>query len=1181
MFSVTWGAIGCTNLCAADDLSPPSFSSDEQTTDLRLRWEWASPNPVRWNLQASIVESRDGVPEARILDVENHCDESHAVAAFSHAGNGLAAVNQLGFQTRLPMRDGSVVFRLRCSSDAVLRIRRFANRSGGGDDEVVEVPVQQLLSGDPVESKQASANQQTWSLRRVTSDTLRIHTGRDLPIIQPGTSIGMSVRVNACTAHRLQTLSLRYGIFHVGRGETVVSGDRKVEVDGQGNSPSIDLSDLAPGDEGVYEVRCEISDDQDNLWSRLRRREPPIAAVSETIVVMNDHVPERSKEHRPWESLATIRPSDSSWSVDQWLPKQATRLIPGVIGVSNDLAQAESAGETVSVLDPQHVYRATLPVRDQHQPHRITLRYPADLASPLQVDVAAGDNRAGMPVSFVLTKDDRTVVLSRDPNETKQGAEATNWATHSFVYYPSGNDQIWITNPSQDAKVRFESIRIEAGPHRLSASTPDIPHQRDVALALGNLAWVDDWSADLTRREVIHNISRRTAMMYRTWTASQRLADYALVNGMNSVVVPSTDGKVSWFDGGKHFDRCFADGDDRGRLRILMRMIARYDLGVIVRIDPAMAMSPIESKVRLHPDQDDQWLSGQSKSAGLADPGYRWDHPGVESQVASMVADLNQICQSEPAFRNLLVRLPQPTDSIVAAIAEQLPATSRLLVQVGTGTESEVLSVAGGSDDSVVTPVHSLVRRGRQPLASQSTFQSRLMSVRQSRPVAQLAVEIGQADSGGKPVFWNHQIDTDAVRVLDQLDPSILLVRLPRSTATLAPRLADVLRGIASTPVGDANQDDVSGSASETIRVNVAHHEGQTFLTLLSLAPWESEVEFQSRDQHPWNVSHGDVELVRAPVSVENTAGSDRSAAMGQSQRWRVTIPAGEFAVLRSDHPAAGLVDWTATASGGAETSGRIKQQVTSVVERIGMLSSPESYRGLNNGGFEHSGGMGLVGWLHAQHPPNCVQIETGDCIEGQQSVLLTTDAAVSTRTWLVSEMVDPPASGRLAVSIACRGELKGQDASHRLRVSIEATRDGSPIRQSAEFDVPCNGKWQPRSMVLEADGIDPDRTESLRLTIDSLSGGRIWIDDIRLHDRFPTSKERAELQSQAFLAVQGLQRGNLTPSARLLQNHWARYLLAKPTPIEKPVVETVSNEEETPGVAERVRSWLPRRLRF
>ncbi len=118
--------------------------------------------------------------------------------------------------------------------------------------------------------------------------------------------------------------------------------------------------------------------------------------------------------------------------------------------------------------------------------------------------------------------------------------------------------------------------------------------------------------------------------------------------------------------------------------------------------------------------------------------------------------------------------------------------------------------------------------------------------------------------------------------------------------------------------------------------------------------------------------------------------------------------------------------------------------------------------------------------------------------------------------------------------------------------------------------------------MVLEVDGIEPSTVESLRLTIDSLTSGRVWVDDVRLHDWFPLTKEKKELQSLAFLAVQGLQRGNLTPSARLLQNHWARYLLPDGDLEQPPVViDATQTQEETPGMADRIRSWIPRPLRF
>jgi len=221
---------------------------------------------------------------------------------------------------------------------------------------------------------------------------------------------------------------------------------------------------------------------------------------------------------------------------------------------------------------------------------------------------------------------------------------------------------------------------------------------------------------------------------------------------------------------------------------------------------------------------------------------------------------------------------------------------------------------------------------------------------------------------------------------------------------------------------------------------------------------------------------------------------------------------------------------------------------------------------------------------LHAQHPAGCVRVDDAKSLEGKNSILLTTETNTTARTWLVSETITPPESGRLAVSLACLAETGQNIGTHRLRVSLEATVDEKPVRYSSEFDIPKNGKWGNREVRLEALNIDASKMHSLRLTIDSLSSGRIWIDDIRLHDQFPTISERDELQSEAFLAVQGLQKNNLAPAGRLLQNGWAQHLL-KLSEIQTTAPATTevdkTEPEDAPGIAERIRDWIPRTLRF
>jgi len=287
---------------------------------------------------------------------------------------------------------------------------------------------------------------------------------------------------------------------------------------------------------------------------------------------------------------------------------------------------------------------------------------------------------------------------------------------------------------------------------------------------------------------------------------------------------------------------------------------------------------------------------------------------------------------------------------------------------------------------------------------------------------------------------------------------------------------------------------------------------------------------------------------------------------------------------------------WRATMVGGEETLQTIKSQVGDVVSKLGLLSQPSDYPQLRNGGFEVDGQVGIVGWMHTQFPPTAVVIDDAEAVEGGRSIRMTTDIRSADRAWLVSEPIEVPASGRLAVSLATRAQATrklatrkqatesqtdqsqatGQAAStaqandsapvdrstngdpaddpavHQIRVSFEGNRAGQPVRFVTELAVPRDGKWHPRRIVLEADDLDADEFDPLRLTIDSLSAGRLWIDDVHLHDHFPSHSERAALQGKAFLAVQGLQHGQFNAAAELLRNDWSQELLAS-GPISEP----------------------------
>jgi hypothetical protein len=425
--------------------------------------------------------------------------------------------------------------------------------------------------------------------------------------------------------------------------------------------------------------------------------------------------------------------------------------------------------------------------------------------------------------------------------------------------------------------------------------------------------------------------------------------------------------------------------------------------------------------------------------------------------------------------------------------------------------------------------------------------------------------------SKGTSIVVREQWTGDLGRLMDRTDPRLVIVDHRLVACHFSDNLQHTLRAFRELPDLTMRESVPVDSASHTVHLRSGLCNGNTYVAMINVVPWDCDVDLEMSEPTQWQV------LGRSKTPGQSLVQSSSGT------RARITVPTGQMVVVRSVEPSASTVrSWTTRVSGGPEAIESIKHKITLIVERIGILSDFKPSPGLNNGGFEQAGDMGIVGWLHAQHPPGCVQLEDKEFTEGAHSVMLTNSAVATTRTWLVSETIPVPRSGRLAVSLACRAESKADEPAHQIRISIEATRHGEPVRFGRDLEVPRDGKWVPRDVVLEVDELDDSSIASLRLTIDSLSAGRVWIDDVQLHDHFPTSQERADLQSQAFLAVQGLQRGNLLPSGKLLQHDWARYLLTLgPSEQNKRVIETLPVSSDPPGVAERIRNWLPHPLRF
>ncbi|MGB7324583.1 MAG: hypothetical protein WBD31_06910, partial [Rubripirellula sp.] len=244
-------------------------TSHDGVVDIELRWQWTSPSPMQWDLEATAIDSAD----AKILDIRPDSPLTRL------SGDLIRSADQTSVRLvpQQPMTTGAILFRLRCSENGVLRLRSTTPEtppSDKSDGEVLEIAIKKLAAGAAFESPNRVSSSPTWTIQRLETDSVRIRVGEKHSICAPDQPIDLSVRINSIPGRASTSVLMKYGFYEVARGQTIHSGQKSVTLDANGNSPTVTIDDNVLHDEGVYEFRCEIETDQDKLWSRLRRREP-------------------------------------------------------------------------------------------------------------------------------------------------------------------------------------------------------------------------------------------------------------------------------------------------------------------------------------------------------------------------------------------------------------------------------------------------------------------------------------------------------------------------------------------------------------------------------------------------------------------------------------------------------------------------------------------------------------------------------------------------------------------------------------------------------------------------------------------------------------------------------------------------------------------------------------------
>jgi hypothetical protein len=301
---------------------------------------------------------------------------------------------------------------------------------------------------------------------------------------------------------------------------------------------------------------------------------------------------------------------------------------------------------------------------------------------------------------------------------------------------------------------------------------------------------------------------------------------------------------------------------------------------------------------------------------------------------------------------------------------------------------------------------------------------------------------------------------------------------------------------------------------------------------------------------------------------------------------WRASLLPYDLLALRISDPNADIVSVSVHHPPAlCSTNGILKQKVDELSQRIQTARNGLLWEGLTNADFElHTDAAGgIVGWqcfgtLNAQ-------LDQANASKGQHSVRLTNGSAEA-GTFL-SHPFNIPATGRLGISMFVGIPENASSlpmaviltAKHRGQIFNRIVPVGESLMPSLAKVEPNNGvRWH--RLVVPFEHLPLESLEEVRIGVQYLGNGTLWLDDITLSPVRFSRNEIAELQKMLFVAAERHSAGRISDLTSLLEDYWTQFLFqhipaSTPQPaiaLPKPPVATETPPPPKPTWYQRVR---------
>ncbi len=317
---------------------------------------------------------------------------------------------------------------------------------------------------------------------------------------------------------------------------------------------------------------------------------------------------------------------------------------------------------------------------------------------------------------------------------------------------------------------------------------------------------------------------------------------------------------------------------------------------------------------------------------------------------------------------------------------------------------------------------------------------------------------------------------------------------------------------------------------TQPLVVRTLHHDGKTYIYVVNESPWGVTAEVDIRSPQPCQLEP----LCNRPLK--------QPTWLDGQLTWTLDLEPFDVVAVILPNDQASVETWRVSLD--RTTYAQLRRQVEALQMRALKLDNPEPIKVLANPSFENAPDR-LPGWVHSQESGITIEPDASAFCDGKQSLKLVSNGPVA---WVRSDPFDPPETGRIAVVVRLHTDTPDQQPLLRLAID-EKFLDGRT--KYIPFDVgrnanvePISKDWGAQPYVLLISDLPVDQLANIRVCFDLMGAGRVWIDDVRIYDRWFPKHEQDNLMIMRGLAARSLSMGRITDCRRILNGYWPQFLM-------------------------------------